>query len=239
MKRIAILFITKSPNSWHETFSTLKALRKFYCTSEPPLYFLYQTLWTGPMSLSLISLAVIITLGRSAPEFIPLSQAPSADHLWVQLSTTVRQAYSYQATVIGSAFPALPSSGLWWGSLHHAMVQVSPHLWVRWPLHLHSRSSANFLLSKSFYKEHSGRILVLCNEYHHSLKNLYPLFTFGINFVPSYANVVSSKVNFTEYMFWVCNIGFCSYLPLVHRSPNIQILINGVMRLLRFCQLLI
>ena len=118
MKRIAILFITKSPNSWHETFSTLKALRKFYCTSEPPLYFLYQTLWTGPMSLSLISLAVIITLGRSAPEFIPLSQAPSADHLY---STTVHHS---QASILlpgHGHWLSLPSPPILW-----SVVRISP-----------------------------------------------------------------------------------------------------------------
>ena len=46
-----------------------------------PSYFLYHTLCTGPISLSLTSLAVTLCLGIRAPEFIPLSQAPSDDHL--------------------------------------------------------------------------------------------------------------------------------------------------------------
>ena len=46
------------------------------------LYFLYQTLCTGPMSFSLSSLAVFLPMARAEPEFIPLSHAPSADHLY-------------------------------------------------------------------------------------------------------------------------------------------------------------
>ena len=48
-------------------------------SSMVPRIYLYQTLWTGPMSLSLCCL--VVRRCCVSPLSIPRNQAPSADHL--------------------------------------------------------------------------------------------------------------------------------------------------------------
>lgn len=131
-------------------------------------HYLYQTLCTGPMSLSLICL--LVSLSPTWPLFIPRSQAPSADHLqysWSHIIVTI--ILCYQATDLGSGLlPLLRSRSAWqaWSSLHQlvcpmwqcchvvmsllsacylTLVHISEQRWVLWPSHRHRRLSSNFL----------------------------------------------------------------------------------------------
>ena len=81
---------------------------------------MYQTLWTGPMSLSFLCL--LVSLSFIIPLSIPLSQAPSADHLGRYQAQKVTEglSISHQATVFGSCLAILVALLAWhlWSSRH-------------------------------------------------------------------------------------------------------------------------